>query len=1291
MALAAQPTTYLSSASADALISDLRPTTLSPLALTHLNTLLDELLISLLSSAQSLNPFDLRREAVPSVFSGEKGLAGDSTGTRALGRSAVAEAEVELRSWHEGRAGGRGFPPDGKGAGTRSERAFPLMQAVELMRLKCVAFSTLAPQDAQDEAAEAEALAAWKKVGGDVSEETVEPSGLWITAIIEHVCEHILSQLSRVVARDAGMAVAGPQDLYTALCEDESVWGLFRKMRVKEQLETAIRSSTKPKRGTPSRSSPDSRSVGRASPAMSTTSRDGSRTTLPRDTTSFDTARGMSPGLERAGVETNHMGGIAGGIIRKGSTLSRKSPHGGSPAGKHLNQQHERTGSVLSVNTRSMLGAFDASHEEEEEDDGQSPQEAQDEFDALVRSGQTMKVSLTPSRLKNFELTVEQGRKKQLEGQSPVEQVAPRSRPSSSKSDGRRSMSITRVPVPKDAPPVSDAGSGITVTTTTATMSSPARAPSAPSGASTSPSVRPAANMRRTESAQKRLIARGATTIEELQDEEDDLERPAARPQKKESIFDILADEESFGPLPKEPKQSPGKRTVPAVVLGTPPPPGPMPSIPLPSPPKHKPSPILIVPPPSQAQTQLQPQPNPSVNRPFRSREGSYSTSASGEDDPAPAARRKRTEAQELADFFNSEPPPEEIATARGRAGEDEPPTTAKSRGFRGFMSKVTGSGSKKKEEHGRSASHDVRAGALTSASHSRLNSASGTPVSTVGKSAGGSFFDGGMKRQKSFQSLASGQTGYKGYESEPPLPIMPLHVQSQQQQVPSHQQYQQQQPSHPPVHQQHQRQAVPLVPQKEIPRKPTPPTHTPTPPPIVAPIPVPPPVAAAAPAAVASPSPEVSPPAPVQKERNVLRKPSSSASLRRPSPPQSQAGSARDTAAARETAAAAAAATSALAGVAGAVGLGKVLGGEAGGEGKGKKDVGVITEEPAEVEPKGVGEKAPPKETVPQQKPKDKSALQQAAAVVTANAGTSTPARSASGPKSPIEASPSDAVSFKTADEGSEAEAEVETGPLKGVEDDVSTKAVEDGVAESEAATSVPSPNAPGVDSPATTPKEAVSHTSAPAEPSILLKDLAPLRNLLDHATSARECRLLLSAILTQYGVPQISASSETAESGVAGLEGQGAVKPEDRVLAWLLAGREGPVGDVHLAKGEVEVEEEEGEGGSREDQVVTPTQGEHSPSPLGEPIQLKNKHSSSTAPASVVSKADRADLLSQTGLTDPEPSSTTTTEFSTDGETTEGEGEAEVMGAGVGYAKVGERGSPVRIVRREREVGAY
>ena len=43
----------------------------------------------------------------------------------------------------------------------------------------------MAPQTPPADHLSEECLAAWKSAGGDASEETVDPSGLWITAILE--------------------------------------------------------------------------------------------------------------------------------------------------------------------------------------------------------------------------------------------------------------------------------------------------------------------------------------------------------------------------------------------------------------------------------------------------------------------------------------------------------------------------------------------------------------------------------------------------------------------------------------------------------------------------------------------------------------------------------------------------------------------------------------------------------------------------------------------------------------------------------------------------------------------------------------------------------------------------------------------------------------------------------------------------------------------------------------------------------------------------------------------------
>ncbi|WWC69484.1 uncharacterized protein I206_103425 [Kwoniella pini CBS 10737] len=773
------PAEYLSQISANALISDLRPTTLSLPALQCLNSFLDEILVSIIISAESLNPSDLRKEGIPNVFSSSNGsTGGENTNLRSLGRSAIAEAELELRSWLEGKNSIKGFKPNGQGNGMINDKTnFNNEKAINLMRFKCVSYSTLASQDNLNEILEEEVLTAWKNVGGDSSEDTVEPAALWITAIIEHVCEHVLTQLASVVARDSEIIVAGPQELYTALCEDESIWGLFKKMKVKDQLEAVIRAGTRHKRSTPSRPSTSQSAGGRASPSMMSGSPHASKISLGhhRDS-SIEATRNITsspPQPDRSSFETNRFGGIAGGVMRKGSQFSKKSTN--SPGSKHhllRGQGHERSGSVLSDNTKSMLGAFHDRHESDAtEEDEQSIQEAQDEFDALVRSGETMKVSLTPSRLKNFE----GGANRRRTAESPVPSLSARS---------ARSDNITPSQFP--SPPSTEPRS-----TTIGQSDQYSTSHSSPTQLSSSTlASRPLAD-----SPQRRLQARAATTIEEKADEEE-----KADMSKKESLMELLTSEgalESQSPTKKSGLISSNRdqirRNVPAVVLGTPPPPPPESTFSSPSnreldTPKagdhaiHQPD-IISSPTNAHDQSPFSPQPvltrsqysSSSLNRP----NGKPKTPPMGgaEEDytfPGPGQRntKKKSEAQELADFFNNTPPPTSEPTFKSQPqspdldqgeGFSDPPQTAKpGKGFRALLSKATKSSKKEKEK-------SPQLG--TSASYSKLNSSS--DINVTKKSESGNAISKHRHNGSTGKSEGPKITGWAGFEdpnSQPQL-----------------------------------------------------------------------------------------------------------------------------------------------------------------------------------------------------------------------------------------------------------------------------------------------------------------------------------------------------------------------------------------------------------------------------------------------------------------------------------------------------------------------------------------
>ncbi|KAK8869856.1 hypothetical protein IAR55_000424 [Kwoniella newhampshirensis] len=1038
------PPSYLSSQSANALISDLRPTSFSLTSLHHLNALLDELLVSLITAAQSINPYDLRREGIPSVFSsstggepGEKaivGTAGESTGVKALGRSATAEAEVELRSWQEGRTKGvKGFPPDGKGNGTRVERTFPLVQAVELMRLKCVALSTLASQDLIDEAREERVISEWKRAGGDIFDDTIEPAGLWITSIIEHVCEHVLSQVARVVARDSGIVVASPQHLYTALCEDESVWGFFKRMKVKEDLESAIRSTSRSKRSTPTRASADLRTGGRSSPVVDIRSSPVHRDAAPATASGVPTSPSIAFDNARTSVETTRTGGIAGGVVRKPSNLSKKiSPaknllHSYAQAGS---QNSERSGSVLSVNTRSVLGVFNNTYGSEDGDEGQSPQEAQDEFDALVKSGETMRVSLTPSRLRTFETA---GGRRRQPPESPVERLASRSQAGSTRSERSQSMAHNKAtPIP-----------ALPDTTEFFARSTPPRTgTTSPSNNSPSSNVE---DRNRSNSAQKRLLARPAATIDEKTDEGSDKGSGRVGGQKQ-SLMELLATEDAFGPLPPESSESsrrspkaPMERTVPAVVLGTPPP----------AAPRHR-----VQSPPRSPPSTSSP---PSLNRPSRSR-GHSAEGADGltfSNVAASPDNGKKSEIQEMADFFNSTAPPPPPPSSWK---EDDTLLTGKSgKGFRSFvMARVKGSKKSLKDKE----EERYHTPLTNSGSHTRLNSLNAIlPRSDSNSNLSGNF-----------KQLFVDDTDTESTKLQKPRKQKSTHSFATRSK---------------PAISSFGDESSPATVNRDL-------------------------------------SDSSHPVTPKEGTEDILS------------------------------------ATVALGSILGPIGADQQMpvpdqpaasGDEVSGSEQGHPNLAASATSSDPLFPSQLGPNLNPSRSQAQRTPTAQTMNHEDPQDVGEKAvGTPSPRHiptsSSPTPDRPsLVSATSEAASFMTADEGDVSDVEeIETDDQARVTDKASM------TSESVSGTGTTLPAASQHPEGAKVePKFVVGERT---EPSILLRDLIPLRNLLDHATSARESRLLLSAILTQYGVPQAD-------------DERGQVQPsaEDRASAWLLAGREGPV----------------------------------------------------------------------------------------------------------------------------------
>ncbi|KAG6828655.1 hypothetical protein H0H92_007124 [Tricholoma furcatifolium] len=351
---------YISGHSADVILSEIRPIKLKIEALQSINVLLDEFLFSILKNSGSLLTDNLRASLLSLL-------------PTTLGKEALLEAEVELRAYWDREACTAVLEDDSKG--------FHLQWTFELLRMKCEAYSTLNESD-EDPLAESRTAERMTAAGGVAPHPAlVAPAALYLTAILEALCEHILSNVSRVVARDSSRASATVQDVFTALCEDHTVYGLFRKMQVYEQIEqlsktpkvrrskSLTKNEKSSRTSSPFQENRDSSGRSRVSsetPAMATNTtaiNSGSRS-------SFEKTRAIKmfrANNSRASVE----GDATNGHKRSGSSVSEKS------------SRHTST-------------PFEDSYTAEDE-------ALQQEFDDLMRSSSTMKVSLTPDRLKTME------------------------------------------------------------------------------------------------------------------------------------------------------------------------------------------------------------------------------------------------------------------------------------------------------------------------------------------------------------------------------------------------------------------------------------------------------------------------------------------------------------------------------------------------------------------------------------------------------------------------------------------------------------------------------------------------------------------------------------------------------------------------------------------------------------------------------------------------------------------------------------------------------------------------
>ncbi|UZJ54890.1 hypothetical protein CBS101457_004210 [Exobasidium rhododendri] len=425
---------YISSRSANSLISYARPTRIQAVTLYYLNKILDELLLLILSSAKSLATDRIKSDGILKVLGGQ---SGNGSGAGAvLAKNAVLEAELELRSYLEGQRKEGGKMPLGLSATSRWDGTdtFPVHRAYEALRIRCQYYSTLGdledpssrtPQDQNIMSADGRPVA------------TITPGvSIYVTALLEFVAEHILQNVGKVIERD-NSDEAGLSDLKKAMEEDESTAFWYNKMSTKKEIsnkerEEHLRGGKGKLVGKPWKvpnASEYNEAAGRktfqrqsasyvgkipltptktsqaASPLSGFSEAQSTRTPMSstsQDSSSNRAASSMATSLSHSNqmdatnsVTTNSGFDQPPALARKAST--DKGWFGKRQSSYRASQE---TSPLLVAPLMQSAGNLSSSGSK-----GSNEVDGSEDFDSLIVSGGTMKVSLTPNRLRAIEVT----------------------------------------------------------------------------------------------------------------------------------------------------------------------------------------------------------------------------------------------------------------------------------------------------------------------------------------------------------------------------------------------------------------------------------------------------------------------------------------------------------------------------------------------------------------------------------------------------------------------------------------------------------------------------------------------------------------------------------------------------------------------------------------------------------------------------------------------------------------------------------------------------------------------
>ncbi|KAI8980809.1 hypothetical protein BDB01DRAFT_851550 [Pilobolus umbonatus] len=362
---------YICQRAANAIISEIGPYRVSTDALQSINQFLDEFIVILLTSAMSLDLSQIKVVVFALLPS-------------TLGKNAIVEAELEVKTFTETESIDYELYERMRNLG--SETTFPLEKAIPLLREKCFEYCTLADKDDQ-----LYLQKSIQKRNEKNMQVIISPIvAIYVTTVMEHMAEYLLTAVAMTAEHEETDYVR-VKEVFLALIDDIQLGHVFHRMELHDKME---KRSGLTNRGRISYMPPPSPTPQKKSFGHSNGNETGSFLDLTFDDMDIDCFDDNN--------QKNTLSAPRHLDVRPQSAMSLSSNYTLNAG----NPNRKSTYHLFKNNRNSISGDIprEASPIGDNSSSVYDPDIPNMNFDDLIKSGGTVKVSLTPNRLRSIEI-----------------------------------------------------------------------------------------------------------------------------------------------------------------------------------------------------------------------------------------------------------------------------------------------------------------------------------------------------------------------------------------------------------------------------------------------------------------------------------------------------------------------------------------------------------------------------------------------------------------------------------------------------------------------------------------------------------------------------------------------------------------------------------------------------------------------------------------------------------------------------------------------------------------------